>query len=195
MASLTGSSRAPPDPANTRLRHLVILAALPLAACNPEPADTPAVTRIALDQAGLEATDQRYSPDTTGAAWLAVDAQRIAFALPGKPPWLSLSCEQASAIAPPQFRIIRHAPADPHAKAFFALIGNGRIARLKLDAIKAGAGWRWEGVVAAQDPVLDVLDGSNSLEGTLPGAGTLKLNASGLPRDLLAACRRLAPPD
>ncbi len=173
----------------------IILAALLLAACHSQPSASTPAARIALDQVGQDGSDQYVSPDTTGAGWQADGAQRIGFSLPGKPAWLTLACEQPDPAAAPNIRFIRHAPADPGAKALFAVIGNGRIARLKIDAIRDGKSWHWEGAVPVDDPRLDVLKGPNRIEATLPGAGTLKLNASSMPGQLLAECRRFLPPE
>ena len=80
-----------------------------------------------------------------------------------------------------------------------ALIGNGHVARLKVDATKSGDGFLWQGDTPLSNDRLEALTGSRGLEATVPGAGTLKLNPSPLPGQLIESCRAEAkaglPPD
>lgn len=172
-----------------------IAAALPLAACSQsqgrqiEPgtdggAGYPA--RLALGSVTLPSDTAPLQPE--GAAWQADTPDRIAFGLPGQQPLLAIACTRDGA-GVAAIRILRATRAEEGAKALFALVGNGRIARLSLDARQPGEAGQWEGVIPADDPRLDVLRGSNSIEATLPGGGTLKLPASGAPGRLLAECR------
>lgn len=141
--------------------------------------------RLAL--AGLALPADAAPEQPQGGAW-QVAADRLSFGVPGQQPLLSMSC-QHDASGAAALRIVRVTRAEEGAKALFALIGNGRIARLSLNVIQPGETGQWEGVIPAADARLDVLRGSNSIEATLPGGGTLKLPASGNPGRLLAACR------
>ncbi|MBC2670674.1 hypothetical protein ACFOON_03120 [Novosphingobium piscinae] len=144
-----------------------------------------ASTRVAL-QDGLSPLDAApLQPE--GAAWAAA-GEGLAFAVPGQSPLLTLRCEHARG-GVTLIRLVRVTRAEPGAKALVALIGNGRIARLPLNVVEPGETGRWEGVVRALDPRLDVLKGVNRVEVTLPGGGTLMLSASSEPRRLLEACR------
>lgn len=142
--------------------------------------------RMALDGAGLPADSAPLQPE--GTAWQVESPQRVSFGLPGQQPLLTIACDHDAA-GLSIVRILRTTRAEEGAKALFALIGNGRIARLALDARQPGEVGQWEGVVPAADPRLDVLKGGNRIEATLPGGGTLQLPASREPGRLLAACR------
>ena len=49
--------------------------------------------------------------------------------------------------------------------------------------------WRWEGLLAAGDPQLDVFTGPRELEATLPGGGTLLIEGSRIPGEFVNWCR------
>lgn len=142
--------------------------------------------RLALGELPAPADSAPIQPE--GAAWQAASPDQVAFGLPGQPPLLALSCTHDGA-GVASIRILRATRAEEGAKALFALVGNGRISRLSLDARQPGEAGQWEGVIPAADPRLDVLRGGNSIEATLPGGGTLKLPASSEPGRLLAQCR------
>lgn len=142
--------------------------------------------RLALSGIALPADSAPIQPE--GATWQAAAPERIAFGLPGQQPLLAIACSHdAAGFA--AVRIERATRAEPGAKALFALIGNGRIARIALDARLPGEAGQWAGVLPAADPRLDVLRGGSAIEATLPGGGTLKLPASSEPGRLLTACR------
>lgn len=122
-----------------------------------------------------------------GGQWRS-DGQALHFAVPGSADLLSMSCGRA-ADGSAALSVTRTTRAELGAKALFALIGNGRIARLPVDAVRGGEDGVWHGTIAAADPRLDVLKGGNRIEATLPGGGTLLLPASGEPGRLLASCR------
>jgi hypothetical protein len=129
------------------------------------------------------------SPDTANAVWAdGKTAQRILFGNPGEVPFLALACETAPT-GEQQIRFIRFAAADPQAKALFALVGNGHIARVPVDATWNGQAWLWEGTVPAEDPDLEVLTGKRTITATLPGAGQLDLSPSPRPGLLIEECR------
>lgn len=168
-----------------RCCKLAVCAAL--TACSRQPQ----VQRIDLDDVP-SATDLALSssPDTTGAKWtIAPNGKEIDFGKSARP-YLSLACRISKDSNPPQLDIIRHAPAQPGAKALFAVLGNGIVSRLKLDAALAKEGWRWEGHYPASTPKLDVFTGQRDIEATLPGGGTLHIAGSNLPRDFITWCRR-----
>lgn len=122
-----------------------------------------------------------------GGTW-QLAGQTLRFAVPGQADLFSMACTHAPD-GTAQMQFTRMTRAEEGAKALFALIGNGRIARLPLDATRGGEAGEWQGALPAQDPRLDVLRGGNRIEATLPGGGTLMLPASGEPGRLLAACR------
>ena len=176
-------------------RTSLVLLTLMLAACsqsqsrevvpaNPDGASYPARLPLA-GAAPLPVEQAPLQPE--GAAWASV-GMAVSFAVPGQPALLALSCTHDSA-GVASLAITRHTRAEAGAKALLALIGNGRIARLPLDAAAAGEAGEWRGSIPAADPRLDVLKGGNRLEATLPGGGTLLLPASTEPGRLLDACR------
>jgi hypothetical protein len=168
--------------------------ALGLAACSQseskqvvENGSYPARMPLAAVSLPVEAAPQQ--PE--GARWEA-SGNGVRFGVPGANALLALSCEHdrnGGAL----LQITREVRAESGAKALFALIGNGRIARLPLDAVRAGQNGEWKGQIAAADPRLEVLRGGNRIEATLPGGGSLKLPASNEPRQLLDSCRASGP--
>lgn len=165
----------------------MILAALALAACGRQPQ----VERIDLDDVGGTASfGLTPSPETGDAAWsIEPGGKGIDFGKMGSAPYLSLVCKLDGA-GPPQLTVIREAQSEPGAKALFAILGNGVIARLKLDAVLSDSGWRWEGTYPAGAPQFDVFTGPRDVQATLPGAGMLKIAGSALPREFIEWCRR-----
>jgi hypothetical protein len=152
-------------------------------------ADTPVQgQRIALEDARTQVREPLASPDTADASWtVAENGQAIQFGNQGAPPFLTLSCRIRH--DPPRIRIIRHALARPGEKALFPMLGNGTIARFKVDATLTDNEWRWEGAVAANDPLLEVFTGPRDIEATLPGAGTLAIGGSRIPGEFINWCR------
>lgn len=141
--------------------------------------------RLALTGIALAGDVAPVQPE--GGQW-ELAGESLRFGLAGQAGMIAMSCTHA-ADGTALFRIERTTRAEEGAKALFALIGNGRIARLPLDAVRGGEAGEWRGQVPARDPRLDVLKGGNRIEATLPGGGTLKLPASGEPGRLLEACR------
>lgn len=186
MGAVTPSPRLP----------LAVL--LLLAACQGE--DEPVQgQRFSLDAARHVPPTPLVSPDVAGAAWtVAPGAQALAFGRPGEPPLLTLACDLRQ--APARLRIVRHVPARPGQKALLPVIGNGTISRFKVDAALTDGEWRWEGVLPASDPSLDVFTGPRELEATLPGGGTLLIAGSRIPGEFVTWCRaggrmeRVTPP-
>ena len=176
--------RRTPFPSDLRNYGLAIL--FLFAGCGQPP-----VQRVELGEAESAAEMVLTpSPDSKGAGWsVAPDGKAVQFGQEGEAPFLSLACTIAPD-AGPRIAIIRHALSQPGAKALFAVMGNGTVSRLKLDAKLAGGGWRWEGSYPADAPELDVFTGRRAIEATLPGAGTLRIGGSGLPREFIDWCRR-----
>ncbi|MFC3098725.1 hypothetical protein [Alteraurantiacibacter palmitatis] len=132
----------------------------------------------------------RQSPDTTDAAWrVAENGRAIEFGKPGEAALLTLACLLGDAGAPPQMLIVRHAPALPRQTALFPVIGNGMRSRFFVDARLTDGEWRWEGVLAANDPMWDVFTGPRELQATLPGGGMLKIEGSRVPGEFVGWCR------
>lgn len=174
------------------MRQSGILAILAVLSACGQSAGHNAVARIDLDRLPEAQLPPLPSPDTKDAEWRVLASGNGAlFGKPDTPPLVSIVCEMSQDA--PYLRVIRNTPADPGAQALLALIGNGQIARLKVDAVRNGREWRWEGTFASDDPKLDVFAGIGAVEATLPGAGTVELAASSLPRETLDRCRQAAP--
>lgn len=174
------------------MRAAALPALLLLAACNP-PAAEDYVARVGV--AGRDApSPPMASPDTKGAIWAPAPGKpmRLLYGKPGQPPLFALECGMRSGQA--VLTYTRFAPADPHAKAILALIGNGHVARLNIDAQRSAGRWLWQGSEAAASPKFEGLTGARQVEATVPGAGSLILNPSPVPGELVLRCRALNPP-
>lgn len=173
-------------------RTLVILGILFASACKPPASDGYVErSRIGGERSGPSAPAP--SPDSEGALWApATKPGRLIYGKPGERPLMALECETSQGI--PLVAYTRFAKADARAKAILALIGNGHVSRLKIDAVEQNGAWLWKGAVAASDPGLDVLTGTREVEATVPGAGSLILNPSSLPGALVESCRAMAAP-
>ncbi|MGB3378273.1 MAG: hypothetical protein WBA55_05830 [Allopontixanthobacter sediminis] len=173
-------------------RLLLFSALLTVAACKP-PASDDYLERVDLAEARGAVGEPLPSPDTTNAVWAnSKSADRILYGNPGETPFLALECERAGGVA--QIKFTRFAAANAQAKALFALVGNGHIARIPVDAEWNGRAWLWEGAMPADEPDLEVLTGKRIVAATLPGAGQLDLNPSPLPGELIEACRAKSEP-
>lgn len=170
------------------LKKLAAAAAMSLlASCKPPASDTDSRRTEVLDEAAGPSRPIA-SPDSKGAIWSPSTSEgRIIYGQPGSPPFLALACKDPG----PNGRILitRYAPADENAGAFLALIGNGHVARIPVDASWNGRAWVWEGVVPAISPELEVLTGLREVTATIPGAGELALNPSHAPAQLITQCR------
>ena len=174
------------------MRGAALLPLALLAACNPPAADD-YVARVGVT--GRDAPSAPIaSPDTKGAVWAASPAnpQRLVYGKPGERVLFAFECVDGG--TGPALTYTRFAAADAHAKAILALVGNGHVARLKIDATRAGAGWLWQGSEPAVSANFESLTGGRQVEATVPGAGSLILNPSPLPGELILRCRSLAPP-
>lgn len=173
-------------------RAPALLPILVLAACKPPAADDYVErTRIGGEVQGP--SEPIDSPDTQGAVWAPADkAGRLLYGKPGERPLFAIECVGQGAV--PMLAYTRFAKADPHAKAVLALIGNSHVTRLPIDAAQINDVWRWEGAAPVTDPRWDVLTGTREVEATVPGAGSVILNPSALPGELVEECRALAQP-
>jgi hypothetical protein len=175
------------------VKRLSVLVLVALAACRP-PASDRYVQRIELGGDADRPHVEPVSPDVEGAIWASSGGpERIVFGKPGKPPYLALACKGAGPDR--MVEITRFARTDPRAKGMMALVGNGHVERLKIDAAWNGRGWLWQGRYLPADTRLDALTGVRKLELTIPGAGTLKLEGDPRPSELIELCRRLAAPE
>lgn len=157
-----------------------------LAACGQD--EPQQAQRVSLDEARHVPAAPISSPDTKAAGWtVSKNGQAILFGNAGQPPLLTLECRLRD--NPVGLRIIRHAAARPGEKALFPVIGNGLIARFKLDAGLHDGEWRWEGALPASDPSLDVFTRGGDMEATLPGAGSLLIKGSRIPGEFVTWCR------
>lgn len=174
------------------MRTAALLPLLALAACKPPAADD-YVARIGVG-GREEPSAPIASPDTKGAVWAPSPGkpQRLVYGKPGERVLFALEC--GGAPAAPDITYTRFARADPHAKAILALIGNGHVSRLKIDATREGASWLWKGSEPATSVEFEGLTGGRQVEATVPGAGSLILNPSPLPGELILRCRQQAPP-
>lgn len=164
-----------------------------LAACRP-PASDGYVQRIELGGGNDRPRVLETSPDVDGAIWASGGGpERIVFGKPGAPPYLALACTGNGADR--ALEITRFAATDARAKGMVALVGNGHVERLKIDAEWNGRGWLWHGRYRPDDARLDALTGTRKLEVTIPGAGTLRLEGSARPGELVDLCRRLSAPE
>lgn len=174
------------------MRCAALVPLLLLAACNPPAADD-YVARVGVTERDAP-SPPIVSPDTTGAVWAPSPANpfRLLYGKPGQRVLFALECIQGP--KEPRLEYTRFAAADAHAKAILALIGNGHVSRLKIDATRDGNRWLWQGSEPATSLSFEGLTGGRQVEATVPGAGSLILNPSQAPGELINRCRALAPP-
>lgn len=161
---------------------------LGLSSCKPPPTDE-VMDRSLPEEVPTGPSKPIDSPDSDGAIWSpSMIENRLIYGQPGQAPMLALSCEQSG--DEPTMQITRYAQADEGAGAFLALVGNGHIARIPVDAVEHRSGFVWQGSIAASQPNVEVLTGPRQITATLPGAGMITLNPSTLPGVLIENCRR-----
>ena len=171
----------------------VALLLLALGACRP-PASDGYVQRIDLAASDQGPRVEATSPDVNGAIWASSGGpERMVFGKPGQPPYLSLACIGVGGRR--LLEVTRFAETDPKAKGMMALVGNGHVERLKIDAEYNGRGWLWRGRYLPADTRLEAFTGTRKLELTIPGAGTLVLEGSNAPAQVIELCRRLSAPE
>lgn len=173
------------------LRALPLAAVLLLAGCKPPPTDA---NIAGGEPTALEGPSEPIdSPNTEGAIWAqSRTAGRLIYGIPGEPSLLAVACIQGEG-APAAIRLTRYAEADAEAQAFVALIGNGHVARIPINATESDGAWLWETTAPADSPDWEVLTGRRDVAVTIPGAGRLVLNPSPLPGELIDTCRANAP--
>lgn len=168
------------------------LTMLAASGCKPPPTDA-VIARSVIGQGSGGPSAPLPSPDTTNAIWAESTGRlRLVYGVPGQPVLLALECLDPAA-ADARIRITRHAPADPGAGALLALIGNGAIGRIAVDATDAGGRVLWQGESPAMDPVWEPLAGPREMTVTVPGAGLVRINPGEAPWEFLTKCRG-APP-
>jgi hypothetical protein len=123
-----------------------------------------------------------------GAEWSAQGDAAVVFAAPGQPALLTIACEHRGTPGA-SLRFTRFTRAEEGAKAFFAIEGNGHVARLKLDVVRSGDPGEWQGTVSAFDEAVAAIKGGEPVAATLPGGGTLRWPASAIPGALLDRCQ------
>jgi hypothetical protein len=174
------------------MRSAALLPLVLLVACKPPAADD-YVARVGVAERAAP-LPPIVTPDTAGAGWAPSSAnpRRLVYGKPGQRVLFALECNGSA--ANPRITYTRFADADPHAKAILALVGNGHVSRLKIDATRQGNRWLWRGSEPAASLNFEGLTGARQVEATVPGAGSLILNPSPLPGDLILQCRALIPP-
>lgn len=175
------------------MRTLALLPILALAACKPPPTDAD-MLRDMPETAPTFASDPLPSPDTNGAVWAVSQRTdgRLIYGVPSAPALMALECGGPST---PTLRITRSSPADEGAGAMLALVGNGHIGRLAVDAAMVDGRYVWVGEEPASSLAWEPLAGVRELIATVPGAGTVELHPSHLPGALIEACRAGEPFD
>lgn len=171
------------------MRSLPLVTLIFLAACKPPPTDAD-MARDLPEERPTYASNPLPSPETEGAVWAAsVQADdRIIYGIPGQPALVALECIDEMGELP-QLRITRLSPADEGASALLALVGNGHIGRIPVDARPVNGRSVWQGEANAADIVWEPLAGPRSLGLTVPGAGRVEINADELPGEFISECR------
>ena len=171
-----------------RIAFVLLPFLAPLAACQQEAPAQPPEQRIALEAADNRQAFAIASPDTSLARWtVAENGQAIDFGNLDEEPMMTLAWDLQA--EPAALAVIRHAQAFPDQTALFPVIGNGMISRFATDSTLVDGEWRWQAVLPADDPQLDIFEGTRSLTATLPGRGMLELAGSRIPGEFLAWCR------
>ncbi|UAB77611.1 hypothetical protein INR77_12540 [Erythrobacter sp. SCSIO 43205] len=171
------------------MRKIIFVTALAATACKPPPTDADMLREV--PEAKDFASAPLPSPDVTGALWAVSQTteNRLIYGVPGEASLIALECTGSS------IQITRNSPADEGAGAMLALVGNGHIGRLPVDATRMGGRYFWVGEVPAMSDVWEPLAGPRELIATVPGAGTVELHPSPLPGALIEACRAGEPFD
>lgn len=166
--------------------HLALCLVAALAACKPPPTDR-TLAREAPESEPVFASTPLPSPETEGAIWAPSERveQRIVYGIPGEPALIALACDEGRGA----LSITRLSPADEGAQAMLALVGNGHVGRLPVDQAESDDGRVWKGTHDAASEEWEPLAGPRRLIATLPGAGTVKINPSPLPMQLIERCR------
>ncbi len=123
-----------------------------------------------------------------GAVWTLRGDGSVAFGVPEQGPLLTIACERRGTL---DARLVfqRFTRAEEGAKALFAIEGNGHVARLPLDVVRAGEPGEWRGSASAFDEAVKAIKSGYGVTATLPGGGTLRWSGTALPGKLLENCR------
>lgn len=170
------------------MRKLVFqFSVLALAACKPPPTDAD-MLRDMPEAAPSFASAPLPSPNVQGAKWALSQRRdgKIIYGVPNESSLLALECETQGN---PTIRITRYSPADEGAGALLAMVGNGHIGRIAVDANKVSGGIYWEGTDPANSDGWEPIAGPRELIATVPGGGTVELHASPIPGAMIEACR------
>ncbi|BDI61661.1 hypothetical protein [Qipengyuania nanhaisediminis] len=162
-----------------------------IAACKPPPTDADMRRDLPASEP-VFASEPLPSPDIEGAIWAVSpnDSARLIYGVPGQPALVALECRNEDGSLP-NISITRLAPADEGAGALLALVGNGHIGRIAVDAIEVGGRRVWQGGRPASDSAWEPLAGARAVTLTVPGAGTVTLNRGRLAGEFLEKCRAL----
>lgn len=171
----------------TSVRSLFALAAiLALGACSkpaPQPRDGAPLDAVRVAMPVDEAMPGPRNPDAKPKWAASPDGGEARFGNAGEGPMLSIGCRSGVLL------VTRHVAAEVGAQALFALIGNGRILRLPVDAtaVPGVRGYLWQGTLAPDDPGADVF--MSGFDGTLPGGGKIAVSGSDALREVIRRCR------
>ncbi|MFM6930901.1 MAG: hypothetical protein ACKOUT_01500 [Novosphingobium sp.] len=170
------------------MSRLPLIPLLLLAACSRgEDSETPEqAKRLVLPSQPAPLREPPKQPEST--VWTALGNGAAAFGVPGQTALLTVACEKRGT-PDAVLRFTRITRAEEGAKALFAIEGNGHVARVRLDVVKAGEPGEWQGTVSAFDERIEAIRGSYGVAATLPGGGTLRWGGSGVPGAVLTDCR------
>ncbi|MEM7688901.1 MAG: hypothetical protein AAF291_07745 [Pseudomonadota bacterium] len=159
-----------------------------VSACKPPPTDAD-MNRDLPEVAPTYASDPLPSPDTQGAVWAISPSNpdRLIYGVPGSPALLALTC--LTDTLPASLRITRMSPADEGAGALLAMVGNGHIGRIEVDAVEVGRRFVWRGEKLAADEKWEPLAGPRTVTVTVPGAGMVTINENEIAMAFLEKCR------
>ncbi|MEL7197679.1 MAG: hypothetical protein AAGL10_05115 [Pseudomonadota bacterium] len=162
---------------------------LAIAGCKPPPGDA-GMSREAPEDEPVFASTPLPSPDTQDAIWASSSESedRVVYGVPYNPALMTLECVGTS--GDPLVEITRMAPADEGAQALLALVGNGAIGRIEVDASEVGSRIVWRGTVSPAHRDMEPLKGPRNVTATIPGAGMVELNPSTVPAAFLDACEK-----
>ncbi len=171
------------------MRVVAVASLLALAACKPPPTDAD-MTRDMPEEEPVFASAPLPSPETEGAMWATSqqNAERLVYGIPGEPALVTLECSTGQG-SPPQLQITRLSPADEGAGAMLAMVGNGHMGRMPVDATEVNGRMVWQGEALAADTLWEALAGPRALGVTVPGAGRVEVNPSEVPGEFIESCR------
>ncbi|MEP3051042.1 MAG: hypothetical protein ABJP48_08050 [Erythrobacter sp.] len=166
-----------------------------LAACKPPPTDADMSREMPAPQSPSPSV-ALDSPPSDGAIWAPSSTpNRIIYGQPGEAPQMALACIrpaadlQTGSSRNSTLRITRIAAADEDAGALLALIGNGHIGRIAVDATEVSGRAIWQGELPAESTAWEPFAGPRQITATVPGAGMVTLNAGNVAWDFLVQCR------